>query len=228
MGVRGEMGFMKKKMVWLLLVLFVISNGSPVFADTIEPVSVNEKIKLSKDPNYKIIYNGLKQFKPYVNVKLSGDFNTSYMRAYQVLYQVMEDHPEIYYFDYRKAQIWSDGKFELGYISSPKTLQVQTKKMNDTVNKIVKGVNPKWSTYQKIKYLHDYVVNSTSYDYENYIKGTIPASSYNAYGTLVNKKAVCNGYALAMKLLLDRVNIKNYIVVGEAKGVNSWERKSSW
>ncbi|MDE7131457.1 MAG: InlB B-repeat-containing protein, partial [Lachnospiraceae bacterium] len=68
----------------------------------------------------------------------------------------------------------------------------------------------------KATVLHDYLVINVEYDYDNYLSGNIPGDSYNAYGTLVNGTAVCNGYALAYKYLLNRVGIECYMVTSRS------------
>ncbi|MBO9597173.1 MAG: DUF5050 domain-containing protein, partial [Cohnella sp.] len=76
-------------------------------------------------------------------------------------------------------------------------------------------VRPGMSDDEKLKAIHDYIVLNTAYDYDNYLKDTIPVDSYSEYGVLNNGVAVCNGYALAMKLLLDAAGVESYYVAGE-------------
>ena len=40
--------------------------------------------------------------------------------------------------------------------------------------------------------------------------------SYTSYGCLVNRKAVCEGYSKAYKLILNRLNIECEVVSGKA------------
>ncbi|AEE97594.1 cell wall-binding repeat-containing protein [Mahella australiensis] len=86
-------------------------------------------------------------------------------------------------------------------------------KAKDIVSSIVK---PGMSDLQKEKAIHDYVVNNTKYDKENYDNNTIPQESYDAYGALVKNTAVCQGYAEATSLLLNMAGIENIIVSGDA------------
>ncbi|MBQ9990283.1 MAG: hypothetical protein IJP31_05000 [Lachnospiraceae bacterium] len=44
----------------------------------------------------------------------------------------------------------------------------------------------------------------------------IPDSSFSAYGVFVEEIAVCQGYALAYKLLCDRVGIECYMVTSDS------------
>lgn len=84
-------------------------------------------------------------------------------------------------------------------------------------------IKPGMSDYNKEKILHDYIINNTRFDYENYLAGKIPDYSYEAYGCLVMGKAVCQGYSNAMKLLCDLSAVDCRVVTGEARNGNVWE-----
>lgn len=79
------------------------------------------------------------------------------------------------------------------------------------------------SEYDREKVLHDYIINNTRYDYDNYLKGTIPSESFDAYGCLVRGIAVCEGYSKAMKLLCDLSSLECMIVSGKSRSGSSWE-----
>lgn len=71
---------------------------------------------------------------------------------------------------------------------------------------------------EKIKVLHDYIINTTKYDevHAEAVKSgnynNIPSDSNTAYGVLFTGKAICSGYTDAMALFLDKLGIKNYKV----------------
>lgn len=60
----------------------------------------------------------------------------------------------------------------------------------------------------KIKVVHDYLVDTVEYD------STAGENIYNIYGTLVNKRAVCEGYARTCKYILDDLGIPCVIACG--------------
>lgn len=66
--------------------------------------------------------------------------------------------------------------------------------------------NGNLSDVKKALLLHDRLAVNTQYDYDFY---TDTELKHSAYGALVKKTAVCQGYALAYMYLLDRVGIKN-------------------
>lgn len=75
------------------------------------------------------------------------------------------------------------------------------------------------SDYDKAKYFHDYLVLNTEY---NDADISNPHSAlHSAYSCIVNKEAVCDGYAGAYKILCENAGIPCEIVSGYAK--NNYE-----
>lgn len=78
-------------------------------------------------------------------------------------------------------------------------------------------VSPNMSDYEKERAVHDYIVRTTSYDYNKLSKGTLSDHSYTAAGVLLHHSAVCEGYSEATKLLLNLMDIECEIVTGKTK-----------
>ena len=88
----------------------------------------------------------------------------------------------------------------------------EIKKLNAKVDEIInKTITNEMSTRDKIKAIHDYIINHTEYD-------TLKTKNINdktyhsntAYGVLIEGYGICSGYSDAMKLFLDKLNIINY------------------
>lgn len=71
---------------------------------------------------------------------------------------------------------------------------------------------------KKEKALHDKLIKSCSYDIEAAKDPDSNPDSFSAYGAIVNGRAVCQGYAQAMKLLLSSAGIKSLYITGVANG----------
>ena len=84
--------------------------------------------------------------------------------------------------------------------------------INEIVDKVIKEkLNNNMPTREKIKIIHDYIIDNAEYDklkYEN--KNDTTYKSNTAYGVLVQRYGTCNGYADAMAIFLDKLNIINY------------------
>lgn len=78
------------------------------------------------------------------------------------------------------------------------------------------------STVEKIRYVNNYLIDNTQYD--------ISAGNnvYNIYGTLVEKKAVCEGYARTCKYILDDLGIPCIIACGIAKNSQNVTESHAW
>ncbi len=67
----------------------------------------------------------------------------------------------------------------------------------------------------RIKKIHDYIINNTTYDKDRSDKKIIKYKSDNAYGVLIEKYGLCGGYTDAMMLFLESFNLKNYKIATE-------------
>ena len=68
---------------------------------------------------------------------------------------------------------------------------------------------------KKALYVHDYFITNYEYDYDNYLNNTTPYSSYTSGGLLLNRIAVCDGYAHAYQYIMNYLGIKTYVVSSE-------------
>ena len=81
---------------------------------------------------------------------------------------------------------------------------------NSMLDSIIAQMDEDFSDYEKVLWLHDYIVDNYSYDY-----------SYNSYSSLSmldEKTGICSSYSLLFKGLLDKIGIKNKIVIGKTEG----------
>ena len=88
----------------------------------------------------------------------------------------------------------------------------EIKELNAKVDEIIKKtITNEMSTKDKIKAIHDYIINHTEYD--TLKTKNINDTTYHsntAYGVLIEGYGICSGYSDAMKLFLDKLNIINY------------------
>ena len=83
------------------------------------------------------------------------------------------------------------------------------------MDKILDGVKHNWTDIEKIRYIHDYIVNNCVYDVSD-----SSLNSHNMYGALVDGKAVCEGYANAFLYLCRVAQIECLSVKGDFNGFN--------
>jgi hypothetical protein len=84
-------------------------------------------------------------------------------------------------------------------------------KINTKVKSIEKELlNNSMTDYDKIKKIHDYIINNTKYDIERNQSGNSAYSSYIAMGPLFDGYATCNGYTDLMAIFLSDLNYENF------------------
>ena len=102
------------------------------------------------------------------------------------------------------------GKFSLSieHVYTPEEIS----EINYIVDKEIKTLaNDSIPTEDKIKNIHDYVINNTKYDTlktENVNDTTYKSNT--AYGVLVEGYGICSGYSDTIAIFLDKLGIENY------------------
>ncbi len=82
--------------------------------------------------------------------------------------------------------------------------------INKVVDKIyVEQINSSMSDEEKIRVIHDYIINNSKYDNDR-ISGITKYNSNTAYGNLIEGYGICSGYTDAMAIFLDKMKIPNY------------------
>lgn len=151
------------------------------------------------------------------------------------------DHMDLFYIDFTKTALktttYTQGeekRYEVNFgpidgqtnyfqegITSKEDIDIKLKQINDETFEILK--NATGSNYQKIYYIHNWIIDNTEYD-RTYEENNIR----DIYGTLINKKVVCEGYAKTFKYLLDELNIPCIIVSGEAQNSDGVRERHMW
>lgn len=84
------------------------------------------------------------------------------------------------------------------------------------------------SDREKVKAVHDWLVKNVAYDYDNYVKRTIPSSSYGIAGPILYGKSVCQGYAESFAYFMDVLGIECEMVTGTANNGNGIWAGHAW
>ena len=109
------------------------------------------------------------------------------------------------------------GDYKIGITINRAYTQDEINEINNKVDKILsENVNNNMPPKEKIRVIHDYIIDHTEYDklkYEN--KNNDTYKSNTAYGVLIEGYGTCNGYADAMEIFLDKMNIINYKISNE-------------
>lgn len=127
-------------------------------------------------------------------------------------FDALYEYPEIFYPDLsvKCSYYYNSSTNEITsynllvtYPNDNATINTMKTKFNSKVQDIKNNYLSKATTALEKEYIiHDYIIQNTKYDYDNYNNNTIPNISHTAYGSLINGVAVCDGYSKAARLFL--------------------------
>lgn len=148
------------------------------------------------------------------------------------------DNPELFYIDITKMYLLTnittrilsttyevsisgngDSYLEEGF-NSEEEVDVAISNIENIKNEIIS--NTSGNTVDKIRYVHNYLIDTVEYDVN---AGT---GIRDIYGTLINQKAVCEGYAKAFKYIMDELEIPCILVCGTATNSVGVTENHAW
>lgn len=149
------------------------------------------------------------------------------------------DHPEIFYIDVTKMYMFTEVtknalgttyRISIGPEDGSNYLAEGFNSINDVllaeaqIDLIMENLVDKLngSTYDIIKNAHNYLVETVEYDSDN------NSISHSIYGAFVNKSAVCDGYAKALKYILGKSGIACVEVCGVGQNSNNESESHAW
>ncbi len=107
-------------------------------------------------------------------------------------------------------------------------IEIAIQEFNKITDQIVKSIpiekNEYTYSYEKILAAHDWIVDNVVYD-----TAMTNVNKNNAYGAVIQKNAICEGYAEAFKILMDKMEVPCIIVCGNGQDSTSQkEEKHAW
>jgi len=154
---------------------------------------------------------------------------TTYSNVANLAISVMSDNPEIFYYTNGARVGWtSDGSSTLlsvdvdfFLLAEHTNLEADKAAFNAAIDKVLDDVIYDGMTdLEKEMAIHDYIVLNCAYD-----TSLKAPDTFNAYGVLIRKTAVCDGYARTFKLFMDRLGIPCQYVTGIGNGgPHAWNR----
>lgn len=91
------------------------------------------------------------------------------------------------------------------------------KLINDKVNEIIKSdIKDNMSTKEKIKVIHNTIISNSKYATEDIQKENPDLDYSKAGGVLFSGLGICNSYADAMAIFLEKLDINNYKIASDS------------
>lgn len=159
------------------------------------------------------IINGLRERREKIEV---GDYQLKGNDIFTYYYQILNNYPEFFYVASRLSYMQSNDGVVIAILPSYAMDEQETKKikgeMDAAATKATALITDDMEDYEKALIVHDWLAVYCEYDYERYLTNSIPNVSHTAYGALVEKLAVCDGYSKAFQYIMqNKLGIPCYL-----------------
>lgn len=188
--------YLSKLFIMIILILTILSTLYIYGSNNTQNLekTLNEQMSML-NTNFTVQYNG--DLKNFENIIESTMKKNSYLDA--IINSIKWNSTSVGNFN----QI----NIEVGYILTKEQKNKSNEMIDDILSEIIK---PYMNDHEKVKVVHDYIVNYGDYD--------TSLKYFSDYDFLVHKKSVCNGYAILMYNMLNKLNISTTLIKGFANG----------
>ncbi len=117
-------------------------------------------------------------------------------------------------------------KIKITHTYTEEEIQEINYKVLEIINK---NITDDMTIRDKIKAIHDHIINNT--DYDTLKTDNIEDETYKsntAYGVLIQGYGICSGYSDAMKIFLDKFNVVNYKINNDEHIWNLVQLNGKW
>ncbi len=163
-----------------------------------------------------------------------GDYYQSAIEAYTY------DNPDVFYLSPSKMylnietttygsnttyNVFINNGSEANYFTDEFSSETQVRNAINSIEQVKDSLVSRrtGNIYEDIKMVHDYLVDNIEYD-TSLSKNNI----YDVYGALINKVAVCEGYARSFKYILDEMGIPCVLVIGTGTNSRGETERHAW
>lgn len=147
--------------------------------------------------------------------------------AYEVYSSVVNRHPELYFVD--TGLKWSSN----GLTGMVMDLEITYEEYDRTavqaeLDHTLSLVDPEMSDLEKVVFIHDYLCMDVAYAYREAVNGTVAEDAHNLKGTVIDKLAVCDGYANTFLYYMQKLGIPCRFIANNSHAWNQVCLDGSW
>lgn len=209
-----------KKIILISLIMFILCGCATNDEVDNSPVAVvieNEEptSEINNVYYYNLLSDKQKQYYDLLLVassnyenKISGSFKFNSDDFTAALFAFSSDYPIYYWWRNGVNTSYTDDSFTSTSSDSKNNAEENINKLIEIKDDILSQCLVE-NNYETIKNIHDYLVNIIDYDTTN-------ENAHNIVGSLIEHKAVCDGYSLAFKYLLNEAGFNCNIIEGQA------------
>lgn len=162
--------------------------------------SNQEKAGLSLE---EYIVAALENYEAVIDVSA---YNLPSSQQGQEYLRILNDNPQLFYVQGQVGVGIAGGKivsYQPVYLVGKTEAAKMRGEFEAAAQQVLEQVDSSMSTVEKALVVHDYLVQNCEYDYERLMAGKLPDISHTAYGALVSRIAVCDGYAQAYAYIMN-------------------------
>lgn len=164
---------------------------------------------------YRQIYANAIDF----NVTFTPIVAASVRQVKNVFEAVTNDHPELFWLEMgyscKYLQSGSCVEITLNYNEAYDSFNAAKRQFDQAAEAILAGARTQGSDLEKERYVHDALMQITSYNLQ-------AKMNQSAYSALVNGESVCAGYARAFQYIMQQLGIPCYYCTGTAGEDHAW------
>lgn len=135
-------------------------------------------------------------------------------------------HP---YNSYAKIKILYDDAGEVTIKINHQYSKEEIEKIDADIDSLITSqTNSEMTTKEKIRALHDYIINETKYDTRRASKEESKYDSARINGVLYDHYAICSGYTDLMAVILTKLNVPNFKVASATHVWNAVYVDNTW
>jgi len=208
----------------------IIGKSVPIYSDELKVNRLQMKnatynfnmLTENQKKMYSAVAYQVRDLKSVVSIDnySSGDIDAISEDAKQVMKAFFSDHPEVFYLQltYKlsvsKSLIYDRIQIDLEY--SIKNKQELEEKLQNIENVIISYTNnfDGKSDFEKELYVHNSIAKNVKYYNDITEIENVPEVYHTIYGVFIEKQAVCDGFAKAMQIILDKNDIENIFITG--------------
>lgn len=155
---------------------------------------------------YKLIADAIGSYKK----EIFFNFDISQKEAEKAYLYYCDDYPQHFWRKKDPTMFITNKKvikMSFDFLFNQNEIKVKEEKFNANVNNILSGLSGSLSDFEKEEYIHDYLINNTDYI-------VTAVDGHDAYGVIVDKEAVCEGYSTAFQHLMRQAGVQTIVVKG--------------
>lgn len=203
----------------LLLLVLLLPFVSPFAATGVEREEATVPARLAGSPDeeliteseiYLFLLEQLLKCKTEIDV---ASYGLNEEQIGQVFAMLFYSEAELFYIDGRYSFTRYSGSSVVRtirpvYPDNVSEIPAQLDEFHELTRAIIRKVDPSFSDWEKVAFVHDYVALHYNYDHRAYNEEEKDNAIYDAYGMLTEGIGVCQAYSLLTRYLLRQLGVE--------------------